>query len=150
MISEAPCLALVDFADASIPLEVHTDASSYALGGVLLARLADEWRPVAYHSRKFSAAEINYSTTERELLAIVDCLRHFRYCLLGREFRVCTDHKPLIYYFGSSSPLSPRQARWQMLLCEFQPGMQLTYVPGKVNVLADGLSRRPDYMPAKA
>ena len=101
-VASAPCLALVDFAENELKLEVHTDASKCALGGALLAHVEDEWRPVAYHSRKFNPAEVNYSTSDRELLAIVDCLRSFRLCVLGREFRLCTDHKPLVYYFGKS------------------------------------------------
>lgn len=75
-------------------------------------RDADELYPVAYHSRKFNPTECNYSTTDREMLSIVDSLRHFRHCLLGREFRVSTDHKPLIYYFGKSRQLSSREANW--------------------------------------
>ena len=75
---------------------------------MLLARVEDVWRPVAYHSRKFGPAEVNYSTTDRELLGIVDCLRLFRPHLLGRQFRFCTDHKPLVYYFGKTTPLTPR------------------------------------------
>ena len=98
----------MDVADEHIELEVHKDASWYALGGVLLAHVDDVWRPVAYHSRKFGPAEVNYSTTDRELLGIVDCLRSFRPYLLGRSFRLCTDHKPLVYYFGKLTPLTPR------------------------------------------
>ena len=60
-----------------------------------------------------------------------------------------TDHKPLLWYFSSHKQLSPRQAHWQGTLCEFQPGMAIVYVPGKENVLADGLSRRPDYRPVE-
>ena len=52
-------------------------------------------RPVAYHSRRFSAAEENYSATDRELLAIVDSLRHFRHYLCGLQFIVRTDHAAL-------------------------------------------------------
>lgn len=51
---------------------------------MLLAKVEDVWRPVAFHSRKFGPAEVNYSTTDRELLGIVDCLRSFRPYLLGR------------------------------------------------------------------
>ena len=58
------------------------------------------------------------------------------------------DSKPLVYYFGKLTPLSPRYAQWQALLSEFQPGMQFLYLPGKQNVLADGLSQHPEYMSA--
>ena len=108
MVTSAPCLALVDLSDPNLELEVHTDASQYALGAVLLARQEEEWHPVSFHSRKFNPAEANYRTTEKEMLAVVDSLRHFRYLLLGRNFQLCTDHKPLVYFFSKITALTPR------------------------------------------
>lgn len=102
MVTSAPCMRLVDYSDPTLLLELHTDASQYALGSALLHKENGKLYPVAYHSRKFSNTEANYSTTDREMLAIIDSLRHFKYCLLGRTFKVCTDHKPIVYYFGKS------------------------------------------------
>ena len=79
----APCLALVDFASDELKLEVHTDASKCALEGAFLARVEDVWRPVAYHSRKLNPDKVNHSDTDRELLAVVDCLRSFHPYVLG-------------------------------------------------------------------
>ena len=95
-------MRLVDYSDPKLLLELHTDASQYALGSALLLNDNGQLHPVAYHSRKFSNTETNYSTTDREMLAIIDSLRHFKYCLLGRSFKVCTDHKPMVNYFGKS------------------------------------------------
>ena len=79
---------------------------------MLLVYDGEEKRPVAYYSRKLNDTEWRYSTTDREMLAIVDCLCHFKHMLLGRSFRVCTDHKPLITYFSKARELSSREARW--------------------------------------
>jgi hypothetical protein len=67
--------------DTTLPIEVHTDASDNALSGILYQTVDGKLKPVAYHSRKFNAAERNYTTTERELLAIVDSCRHWRHYL---------------------------------------------------------------------
>ena len=100
-------------------MELITDASSFALGSVLATRIDGTLRPIAYYSRKLSDAERNYNATDRKLLSVVDSLRHFRHCLLGREFKVKTDHKPLLWYFSLNTQLSHRQAHWQATLCEF-------------------------------
>ena len=75
LVTSAPCLALVDFSDPYVPLELHTDASQYAVGGTLLTVQDGTSRPVAYYSRKLNEAERNYSATDRELLAVVYCLQ---------------------------------------------------------------------------
>ena len=75
---------MVDFADPAVPLELISDASAFALGSVLATRVDGAFRPISYYSRKLSDAERNYNATNRELLNVVDSLRHFRHCLLGR------------------------------------------------------------------
>ena len=81
---------------------------------------------------------------ERELLAIVLALRTRRQFVLGSEFSVVfqTDHKPL-QAFMTQPNLSPRQARWQSFMSEYN---LVAYVPGKENGFADGLSRRADLL----
>lgn len=93
----APCLHIPDFSEDKHPpvFEVHTDASDFALGATLFCLVNGKLKPVAYHSRKFTPAEVNYSTTDKELLAIVDALRTWRHYLYGLTFVVRTDHKPL-------------------------------------------------------
>ena len=76
-----PVLALPTI---SKPFEVQTDASDYALGGVLV----QEDHPVAYESRKLSEAERRYTAQEKELLAVIHCLRVWRHYLLGSKFVV--------------------------------------------------------------
>ena len=69
-------------------------------------------RPVAYYSRKLNDSKKQYSTTDREMLAIVDYLWYFKHMLLGRNFTVYMDHKPLVTYFSKAKALSPQEARW--------------------------------------
>ena len=68
--------------------------------------------PVAYYSHKLNDVEKRYSTMDHEMLTIVDCLQHFKHMLLGQNFTVYTDHKPLVMYFSKAKALSPREARW--------------------------------------
>ena len=78
----APVLELLDGQETT-QLEVHTDASAKAMGAVLLQKRIDSssWHPVAYFSRKLSSAQQNYSTTDREMLAIVESLKNWRHYL---------------------------------------------------------------------
>ena len=129
----APVLAIPDF-DKPYELEVWTDASDSAVGAVLM----QNGHPVAYESRKFSSAERNYHTTDRELLAIVHALRVWRCYLEGADFRIKCDHKALSF-FQNKHDFSPRQARWLEFLERFD--LKIDHVPGKLNAVADALSR---------
>ena len=82
--------------------EVHTDASGVAIGAVLLQKVpgSSSFHPVAYFSKKLKQAECNYSATDREMLAIVEALGHWRHYLHGLQFVVKTDHKPLTFFFS--------------------------------------------------
>ena len=128
----APCLALPDF---DKPFELHTDASNYAMGGVLM----QEGRPVAFESKKLMDRETRYPTHEKEMAAIVHCLRTWRHYLMGRHFTVHTDNITSTY-FASQPKLTAKQARWQDFLAGYD--FELKYKPGKQNVVADALSRR--------
>ncbi|KAJ8472542.1 hypothetical protein ONZ45_g16617 [Pleurotus djamor] len=128
----------------SLPLTLATDASDYAISGVLQQPDdSGELHPVAFFSRKMSPAEINYDVHDKELLAIVDSFRDMRAWTLGspHPIDVICDHKNL-EYFMSSRILNRRQARWAMLLADFD--FRLQWAPGSTNV-ADALSRRPDF-----
>lgn len=130
------------------PCTLSTDASDFALSGVLQQPDDDDLlHPIAFYSRKFSPAEINYEVHDKELLGIVECFREQRAWLLGspHPISVITDHKNL-EYFMSSQILNRRQARWAMFLSDFD--FRLTWAPGKSNV-ADAPSRRPDFVPKK-
>jgi transposase InsO family protein len=102
-----------------------------------------EGHPVAFESRKLTAAERNYTTTERELLAVVHAFKVWRPYLHGRsanDVLVVTDHKPNTF-FATQPTLTRRQARWAEFLGEFT--YEWLYRPGRVNV-ADPLSRVPE------
>ena len=81
---------------------VKTDAATGHGVGAVIVQLDDPdekghryERPVCYYGRKYTPAELNYNVTECELLAVVETLKHFRYLLWGRHFRLVTDHAAL-------------------------------------------------------
>jgi len=131
-VCEDPVLSLPDH---SKPFEVHTDASDFAIGGVLM----QDGHPIAYESRKLNDTERRYTVQEKEMTAIIHCLRVWRHYLLGSKFVIMTDNVA-ISYFQTQKKLSPKQARWQDFLAEFD--YTLEYKPGKANVVADALSRK--------
>ena len=124
----APVLAHPDFSKQFI---LTTDASGVGLGAVLSQRHDGRERVVSYASRSLSKAERNYSTTERECLAIVWATDHFSHFLLGAErFLIQTDHDPLTYLRSIPSPRG-RLARWISLLEQYS--YKLSYVPREAN-----------------
>ena len=140
---EAPILALPD---ADTPFWVVCDASDYAIGCALLQHDADgHERVVSYQSRALKPAEKNYPVHDKELLAMKYSLVKFRVYLLGsKPFVIYTDHASL--RTATQSPhLSQRMARWLSFFAEYN--FTVAYKPGRENILADALSRRPDYDP---
>jgi hypothetical protein len=129
---EAPMLRTPN---ESLPYEVVTDASDLRLGGVLL----QGGHPVAFESKKLNDAELNYQTTEKEMLAVVHALRVWRCYLEGVKFTVYTDHVSNTY-FQTQPNLTRRQARWSEFLQRFG-AFEWKYRKGSKNV-ADALSRR--------
>ena len=103
LVSNAPCLTLVDLANPQLQLQVNTNASLIAAGGIVLTTIDGVQKPVSFYSRKLNDTEHQYSATDREMLSVVDCLCHFKHVLLGHNFVVYTDHKPFITYFSSQS-----------------------------------------------
>lgn len=94
LVTTAPVLHIIDYSSSG-KLELHTDASAKALGGVLYQEVSGKLKPIAFHSRRFKPAEENYSATDHEMLAIIDNLRHFRHYVAGLPLTVRTDHAPL-------------------------------------------------------
>jgi hypothetical protein len=126
------------FPDWSEEFHVHVDASSIALG-VVLAQLGagDIDHPLDFASRKLSTAEINYTTTKREGLAMVYALQKFHHYLLGGHFKMFTDHSTL-KYLVNKSVLGGRICRWLLLFQEYD--FEIMVKPRKMNKGPDHLS----------
>ena len=140
---EASKLALVASVKLAHPdpadsLSLTTDASLSAVGAVLSS---SDGSPLAFFSKKLTAAEVKYSAFDRELLAVFLSIRHFRHMLEGRPFSVWTDHKPLCGALNSAAEKSPRQTRHLSFISEFTTDIR--HVAGSANVVADTLSRPP-------
>ena len=121
--------------DYTKPFEVYTDASDVSIGGFLM----QEGHPVAFESRKLNETERKYTVHEKEMTAVVHCLRLWQHHILWSRFVVFTDNVANSYFI-TQKKLSPKQVRWQKFLAEFDFAFE--YKPGKVNSVADALSRR--------
>jgi len=131
--------------DPELPIRLEADASDTALGGVLsqLQKDTNQWHPIAFFSRQFKGAEIHYSTPDKELMAIVECFKHWRHYLEGSRhtIEVWSDHQNL-QGFMKQPKINGRQARWLVYLTPYD--FIIKHRPGILNP-ADGPSRRPDY-----
>lgn len=96
--------------------------------------------PIAYTSRQLRPPEVNYSTTERECLAIVWAIKYFRPYLYGRPFEIHTDSRSLRWLLNVRDP-SSRLARWNLQLQEYN--FKIIHKPGKTHTNADALSHIP-------
>ncbi|KAM2855560.1 hypothetical protein PS2_000017 [Malus domestica] len=135
MLTSAPIIRPPDW---SIPFELMCDASDYALGAVL-GQMKDKQPHVIYYaSRTLNDAQLNYSTTEKELLVVVFALDKFRSYLLGTKVIIYTDHAALKYLLMKKEA-KPRLIRWMLLLQEFD--IEIRDKKGSENVVADHLSR---------
>ena len=146
-IKEAMCSdTILRHYDPSAELVLQCDASSIGVGAVLLQPGHDgSLQPVAFASRTLNQAERNYAQIDRESLAIVFGVTKFRQYLLGRHFKLLTDHKPLITLLGEHKQVpqlaSARIKRWSLLLAAYN--YTIEFISGKQNVYADYLSRKP-------
>jgi cleavage and polyadenylation specificity factor subunit 1 len=125
-------------------MSLMVDASDLHVGAVLQQRSSPgaAWRPLGFFSQKLSPAESRYSAFDRELLACVAGIKHFRYLLEGRRWVLYTDHKPLTFALSKvSEPWTARQARHLSYVAEYTSDIR--HVAGKQNVVADMLSRPP-------
>lgn len=137
LLCKEPILQYPDFEREFV---LTTDASQYAVGGVLSQGPVGKDLAIAYASRVLNLAEKNYSTIEKELLAIMYCVNHFRLYLYGRKFTLVTDHQPLVWLRRVKDPTS-RLLRWRLKLEEYD--YTVMYKKGSANKNADALSRNP-------
>ena len=119
---------------------LDTDASNFAIGGVLSQIQDGQERVIAYGSRSLTKEEKNYCVTRRELLAVTEFLRKYRQYILGRKFTIRTDHSALTWMRKTPEPIG-QQARWVSLVDEFN--FDIEYRAGKMHGNADALSRMP-------
>lgn len=139
-VTSAPVLILPD---PDLDYVLDTDSSGYGIGAALMQDQGRGLQPIAFMSKKLLDAEKNYTIREQEMLAIVCACKEWRHYLHGSKFKVVTDHDTLKYIDSQKKQLSARQHRWAEFMAEFN--YEIIYRPGKQNVVADALSRRPDH-----
>ncbi|QRV96805.1 Retrotransposable element Tf2 protein [Ceratobasidium sp. AG-Ba] len=131
--------------DPEKPFILETDASGVAIGAILSQRGEDGYlHPIAYLSKSYNDAQRNYDTANKELLAIVESLKHWRIYLEGtiQPITVFTDHRNLERWKNAET-FNRRHARWHMELASFN--FEIHYRPGKMSTKPDALSRRHDH-----
>eukprot|EP00983_Pelagomonas_calceolata_P082118 1155819-Pelagomonas_calceolata.AAC.1 len=126
------------------PMILHTDSSGVGAGAVLMQKVDKAPRVIAYHSRKLNDAERRYPAHEQELLSFVEAARVWRHYLYGRYFKVRTDNWANTHVQTQPILDPKRQARWVETLQCFD--FDIEHIPERHNVVADALSRRPDFM----
>lgn len=114
--------------------KLMTDASQFAIGAVLSQGESSHEKPIAYASRTLNKAETNYSVIQKELLAIIWAVKHFRPYLYGRHFSIITDHRPLTYLVGLKNA-SSQLMRWRLQLSEYD--YEIIYRSGCRLLIAD-------------
>ena len=124
------------------PLALTTDASKFAIGGVLEQLGSKGWEPLSFYSAKLEDHQIDWPAYDRELLAMFRAVRHFRPMVEGHAFTIFTDQQALVPSMKKKSdPLTPRQT--YQLACVSEYSTNIQYIEGKSNVVADALSRPP-------
>jgi hypothetical protein len=135
LLTSAPVIQPPDW---SLPFEIMCDASDYAVGAVLGQRKDKKPYVIYYASKTLNSAQMNYTTTEKELLAVVFACEKFRSYLVGSPVVVFSDHAALKYLL-SKKDSKARLVRWILLLQEFD--ITIKDKKGTENVVADHLSR---------
>ena len=138
---------LLTLYDTTRNTKVSADSSSFGLGAVISQEVDGNWQPIAYASRSLSVTEQRYAQVEKEALAAAWACTKFQDFLIGINFTLETDHKPLLALLGTKPlcDLPPRIQRIRMRLMRF--AYNVSYTPGKDLFTADTLSRAPSSTP---
>ncbi|GBG77118.1 hypothetical protein CBR_g23444 [Chara braunii] len=132
---EYPVLKVVD---PSLPFVVTTDASQYGIGAVLQQDDGNGYRPVEFMSARMPSENVATSTYERELYALRQALKEWRHYLLGRHFKVYSDHETL-RWLKTQAKMTPKLTRWDAEIHQYD--YELKPVKVKYNVVANALNR---------
>ena len=135
-LTKAPVVALPD---VTKPFIVRTDASNHGMGAVLMQEIDGHRRVIEYASTQFDDTQKRYPTIEQEATAILWAVNKWQYYLLGGNFTLETDHRPL-QFINSKINSGGKLGRMALRLEEFQP-FKVVHIPGKDNTVADALSR---------
>ncbi|SGY57050.1 BQ5605_C006g04214 [Microbotryum silenes-dioicae] len=135
---------ILRYYDPALSCVIESDASDFAISAILSQTVESQLRPIAFFSRKMTPAEQNYEIYDKELLAIMACVRTWRHYLEGvhHPITILTDHSSL-QYFQTTKVLTRRQGRWSEAINHLN--YIIKYRPGAHNNKADALSRRPDF-----
>ena len=124
---------LLAYPDFLRPIKIHTDTSDYQLRAVI----NQNNKTIVFYGSKLNMVQTRYTTTEKELIAIVKTLKEFKNILLWQDIKVYIDHKNLMYKTHKSA----RVMCWRLTIEEF--GSELIYIPGNKNIVTDALSCLP-------
>ena len=146
-LSGAPVLALYNPTKETV---VSSDASSFGLGAVIKQKQPNGvWKPIAYASRSLTPTEKRYAQIEKETLAATWASERFHTYLMGKEYTLIADHKPLVALLSNKNleDLPPRILRFRLRLMRYNYNVQ--FLPGKEIYTADALSRSPVSEPSQ-
>ena len=127
--------------DFERPFIIHVDASDLGLGAVLMQESVEKLEhPIGYFSQKFNNSQKNYSTSEKEALAIILSIQHFEFYVVPAKFpiHIYTDHNPLVF-LNRVKHKNQCLLWWSLFLQEYN--LNIIHIAGRHNVVADALSR---------
>ena len=139
LLISAPVLATPNF---SKPFILTIDASNVGMGAVLMQEDSHGIdHPLTYFSYKFKESQRNYSTSEKDTLALLLALKHYDFYVSAAQFPlvIYTDHNPLVF-LNRLKNKNQRLLRWSLTLQYYD--LDICHIPGKDNVIADALSRQ--------